>query len=68
MIDIISKLSNLINRTNGIKGASKADVEQTNQDFWFPGRWIGGVSLVIAPLALFAGVVIRSSISSSPNS
>ena len=28
-------------------------------DFWFPGRWLGGVSLVIAPLCMLAGVILR---------
>lgn len=27
--------------------------------FWFPGPWIGGVSLVLAPLCLMAGVLLR---------
>ena len=29
------------------------------QDFWFPGRWIGGFSLILAPLLLLAGVLLR---------
>lgn len=29
------------------------------QEFWFPGRWIGGVSLVLGPLLLLAGVLLR---------
>src|SRR5690554_2819781 len=27
--------------------------------FWFPGRWIGGASLVLAPILLLAGVLLR---------
>jgi len=27
--------------------------------FWFPGRWIGGLSLVLAPLFLLTGALIR---------
>src|SRR5690348_11457018 len=26
---------------------------------WFPGRWVGGVSMVVAPLLLLAGVLLR---------
>ena len=26
---------------------------------WFPGRWLGGVSLILGPLTLFAGVTLR---------
>jgi hypothetical protein len=31
-----------------------------NQRFWFPGPWIGGISLVAAPLLLLAGVILRA--------
>jgi len=30
-----------------------------NDNIWFPGRWIGGFSLVLAPLLLLAGVLLR---------
>src|SRR5690606_23183054 len=30
-----------------------------NTGFWFPGRWIGGFSLILAPLLLLAGVLLR---------
>src|SRR5690606_4553961 len=30
-----------------------------NDNIWFPGRWIGGYSLVLAPLLLLAGVLLR---------
>lgn len=26
---------------------------------WFPGRWIGGISLILGPVLLLAGVVLR---------
>ncbi|GAB3935850.1 hypothetical protein [Larkinella terrae] len=29
------------------------------EEDWFPGRWVGGVSLVIAPLLLLAGELLR---------
>ncbi|MDQ3289779.1 MAG: hypothetical protein M3Q05_00665 [Bacteroidota bacterium] len=27
--------------------------------FWFPGRWVGGISLIISPLLLLTGVLLR---------
>lgn len=35
------------------------DPEAAPQNFWFPGRWIGGVSLILAPLVLLTGVLLR---------
>lgn len=29
--------------------------------FWFPGRWVGGVSLILAPILLLSGVLLRVS-------
>lgn len=34
--------------------------EPTSQGYWFPGRWVGGVSLVLSPVLLLAGVLLRS--------
>lgn len=34
-------------------------MNQDNKDFWFPGKWIGGCSLLLAPLLLLAGVLLR---------
>ena len=33
--------------------------EGENTTFWFPGRWIGGLSLVIGPLLLLAAALLR---------
>ncbi|HYH56399.1 MAG TPA: hypothetical protein VD772_07295 [Anseongella sp.] len=33
--------------------------ENEVKDFWFPGRWIGGISLILAPLVLLTGVLLR---------
>ncbi|GAB3173539.1 hypothetical protein [Telluribacter humicola] len=30
-----------------------------NHDFWFPGRYIGGISTTIAPIVLLIGVLLR---------
>ncbi|WP_230474397.1 hypothetical protein [Calidifontibacillus erzurumensis] len=30
-----------------------------NTTFWFPGRWIGGLSLIIGPLLLLAAALLR---------
>jgi hypothetical protein len=32
---------------------------EVNPDFWFPGRWIGGLSMVLAPIVLLVGVLLR---------
>jgi hypothetical protein len=29
------------------------------EEFWFPGRWVGGFSLLVAPLLLLSGVLLR---------
>lgn len=29
------------------------------EEHWFPGRWVGGVSMVLAPVLLLAGVLLR---------
>ena len=33
--------------------------EQNNNTFWFPGRWMGGLSLIIGPLLLLAAALLR---------
>jgi hypothetical protein len=33
--------------------------ERENTIFWFPGRWIGGSSLIIGPLLLLAAALLR---------
>ncbi|WP_281975209.1 hypothetical protein [Halobacillus litoralis] len=33
--------------------------ERDNTIFWFPGRWIGGLSLIIGPLLLLAAALLR---------
>ncbi|HHV72901.1 MAG TPA: hypothetical protein GXX38_09910, partial [Clostridia bacterium] len=33
--------------------------EQNNNAFWFPGRWMGGLSLIIGPLLLLAAALLR---------
>ena len=29
------------------------------QQSWFPGRWLGAASLILAPLLLLAGILLR---------
>lgn len=31
----------------------------SNEDYWFPGRWVGGTSLILGPVLLFVGVLLR---------
>ena len=33
---------------------------KTNTDFWFPGRYVGGISLILAPLLILAGLLLRA--------
>lgn len=30
------------------------------RDNWFPGRWLGGISLIIGPIFMLIGVILRS--------
>lgn len=32
---------------------------ENENGFWFPGRWVGGIALVIAPVLLLTGVLLR---------
>ena len=51
--------------TDRISPHSQENASQIHQDEkridgrWFPGRWIGGTSLVLGPLLLLCGVILR---------
>lgn len=30
-----------------------------NQDFWFPGKYVGGISAIVSPIFLLTGVLLR---------
>ncbi|XRG78929.1 hypothetical protein V5E38_00985 [Rossellomorea sp. GAMAL-10_SWC] len=30
------------------------------KDHWFPGRWLGGISLILGPIFMLMGVILRS--------
>ena len=32
---------------------------QINESFWFPGRWIGGISMILAPVLFLFGMLLR---------
>lgn len=32
---------------------------RTGEEFWFPGRWLGGLSLIAAPLIFLTGILLR---------
>src|SRR5690606_10936220 len=34
-------------------------MNSNSQEFWFPGSWLGGISLILAPPLLLAGVLLR---------
>jgi hypothetical protein len=36
-----------------------AEGEQAGVGFWFPGRWVGGTTMILGPILLFVGVVLR---------
>jgi hypothetical protein len=38
---------------------SEVDGVARNQQRWFPGRWLGAVSLILGPLLLLAGILLR---------
>lgn len=35
------------------------ETQSTNNKFWFPGPWIGGMSMIFAPIVLLTGVLLR---------
>jgi hypothetical protein len=40
--------------------ASAAMIDAPRKDtFWFPGRWVGGTSMIVGPLLLLTGVLLR---------
>lgn len=41
------------------EGQGSAALEGATTDFWFPGRWIGGLSLIIGPLLFLAAALLR---------
>ncbi|HEY7182499.1 MAG TPA: hypothetical protein VIC84_13820 [Blastocatellia bacterium] len=36
-----------------------AGVEQIGMGFWFPGRWVGGTTMILGPILLFTGTLLR---------
>jgi hypothetical protein len=32
---------------------------QINEGFWFPGRWVGGISMILAPILFLIGMLLR---------
>jgi len=44
-----------------IKMALNRNVENLpfNEDFWFPGRWVGGTSMILAPILFLVGMLLR---------
>ena len=35
------------------------ETQVTNNAFWFPGRWIGGISMILAPILFLVGMLLR---------
>ena len=42
-----------------LKNLLHKNPETTDNDFWFPGRWVGGISLIIAPILFLVGMLLR---------
>ena len=36
-----------------------AGKERNSEEFWFPGRWVGGVAMILGPILLLAGGLLR---------
>jgi hypothetical protein len=38
---------------------SERETPEAREEFWFPGRWLGGTSMLLGPLLLLSGVLLR---------
>jgi hypothetical protein len=36
-----------------------SEITTTDNEFWFPGRWVGGISLILAPILFLTGMLLR---------
>jgi hypothetical protein len=43
-------------KTTSSQGAER---EQKSEDFWFPGRWVGGIAMILGPILLLVGALLR---------
>jgi len=43
----------------GVVGSTKSASDAENGSFPFPGRWLGSASLILAPLLLLTGILLR---------
>src|SRR5262249_16510784 len=39
--------------------ASGAEIKGSGENFWFPGRWVGGVAMILGPILLLSGALLR---------
>jgi hypothetical protein len=39
--------------------SQSAERERQTEDFWFPGRWVGGTAMILGPIFLFVGALLR---------
>jgi hypothetical protein len=39
--------------------SQNAEMERQSNDFWFPGRWVGGFTMIFGPILLLAGSLLR---------
>jgi hypothetical protein len=48
-----------MNRDERIAAPGLAEKRKMDEVAWFPGRWVGGTSMVLAPVLLLIGVLLR---------
>src|SRR5262245_558022 len=39
--------------------SQSAEKERQSEDFWFPGRWVGGIAMIVGPVILLVGALLR---------
>jgi len=42
-----------------ITSSQSAERERQSEVFWFPGRWVGGIAMILGPIFLLAGSLLR---------
>ncbi|HZF39795.1 MAG TPA: hypothetical protein VE715_13290 [Blastocatellia bacterium] len=39
--------------------SQSAEGGRQSEDFWFPGRWVGGIAMILGPILLLVGALLR---------
>jgi len=40
-------------------GNGKGRVQRIDEGYWFPGRWLGGASMIVGPIVFLLGILLR---------